>query len=80
MGSFKEAPDNPLHQRFGIINNILFVLNRAKKYCPSVIPLGMICMIFGSMQECLRLKLSTIDEERNAKWRNDYDNKRKDTK
>lgn len=50
MNDSKTSHGNPFHKEFGTLNNTFFVLGRTKKYCPSVIPLGMICMIFGSAQ------------------------------
>jgi len=50
MPEFKEAKDNPLHRDFGLWKNTGFVLGRAKKYCPSVLPMGLIDMFSSSVQ------------------------------
>lgn len=50
MSEFKEAKDNPLHKDYGIFKNTKFILDRAMKYCPAVLPLSIVCMVFGSLQ------------------------------
>lgn len=50
MSNIKEAGDNPLHRDFGMLRNTAYVLGRTRKYCPVLLPLGLVNMIFGSVQ------------------------------
>lgn len=47
---FKESKDNPLHRDFGLWSNTRFALNRTRRYCPAVLPMGLSGMFFGSVE------------------------------
>ena len=46
----KRNNENPLHRDFGLWSNTRFVLNRARRYCPVIFPLGLASLFFGSVQ------------------------------
>lgn len=49
MAEYKESADNPLHQKFGIWSNTIYILKKLRQYCPSAIPIALLGIVCGSI-------------------------------
>lgn len=49
MAEYKESADNPLHRKFGIRSNTVYILKKLWQYCPSAIPIALLGIVCGSV-------------------------------
>lgn len=49
MAEYKESADNPLHRKFGIWSNTIYILKKLRQYCPSAIPIALLGIVCGSI-------------------------------
>lgn len=49
MAEYKESADNPLHRKFGIWSNTVYILKKLRQYCPSAIPIALLGIVCGSV-------------------------------
>lgn len=49
MAKYKASADNPLHRKFGIRTNTVYILKKLRQYCPSAIPIALLGIVCGSI-------------------------------
>lgn len=49
MAEYKESADNPLHRKFGVRSNTVYILKKLRQYCPSAIPIAFLGIVCGSI-------------------------------
>lgn len=49
MAEYKDSADNPLHRKFGIWSNTVYIVGKLRQYCPSAIPIALLGIVCGSI-------------------------------
>lgn len=49
MADYKESADNPLHRKFGIWSNTVYIFKKLRQYCPAAIPIALLGIVCGSV-------------------------------